>query len=229
MSAAGARFAVRGFVGQDGKGRGTVVRDLPPLLRRRITPLGKQVTAAAYALPVTGGARLIFSSRHGEFDRTLAILKTLADAEPVSPADFSLSVHHALVSLVAIAEKNTAGHTALAAGDESFCMGLVEAAACLHENPEQPVLLVHGDAQLPEAYAVFNAPDNQTSVLALWLEAPENTSAPVFSVEVSPRQDSDPCPCDSAAAFLAFLESDAATLDTFSARRRWHWERHGDA
>jgi hypothetical protein len=39
---------------------------IPALLRRRITPLGRQALNAAWALPETANARFILSSRYGE-------------------------------------------------------------------------------------------------------------------------------------------------------------------
>ena len=89
---------------------------LPPLLRRRVTALGKMAFKAAFDLSALEPARFIFCSRHGEFQRTLSILTTLATGEAVSPAEFSLSVHNALAGLLSIAQHNTGGHTAIAAG-----------------------------------------------------------------------------------------------------------------
>src|ERR1700677_3515966 len=103
---------------------------LPPLLRRRVTALGKMAFKAAFDLSALEPARFIFCSRHGEFQRTLSILTTLATGEAVSPAEFSLSVHNALAGLLSIAQHNTGGHTAIAAGADSFHAGLIEAASC---------------------------------------------------------------------------------------------------
>ncbi len=112
---------------------------LPLLLRRRIGGLGQQALRAAWSLPDSAAARLIFASRHGEFGRTLSILDALAKGEEISPADFTLSVHHALAGLLSIARGNRHGHTTIAAGRESFGFGLLEALSCLVEKPAEPV------------------------------------------------------------------------------------------
>ena len=88
---------------------------VPLLLRRRVSAIGQQALRAAWGLPAAAEARLIFASRHGEFSRTLSILDALANDQPVSPADFTLSVHHALAGLLSIAQRNRLGHTAIAA------------------------------------------------------------------------------------------------------------------
>src|SRR5262245_46592170 len=78
----------------------------PLLLRRRVTTIGKAALRCVWGLPDSAGARLVFASRHGEFSRTLSILDALTAGEGVSPADFTLSVHHALAGLLSIATEN---------------------------------------------------------------------------------------------------------------------------
>ncbi len=104
------------------------------LLRRRVSPLGQHALRAVWGLPESETARLVFASRHGEFGRTLSILDALVSDEGVSPADFTLSVHHALAGLLSIVRKNRQGHTAVAAGSESFFFGLLDALLCLNER-----------------------------------------------------------------------------------------------
>src|SRR5262249_34348958 len=97
---------------------------VPSLLRRRVTPIAQRALRAAFSL-AHGETRYVFCSRHGEFRRTLGLLQSIARREESSPAEFSLSVHNALVGLLSIATGNHAGHTAIAAGPDSFGFGLV--------------------------------------------------------------------------------------------------------
>ena len=69
---------------------GASTEALPAALRRRVSALGQKAFKAAYRLKVPDGARFVFCSRNGEFDRTLRILTALAGDDPVSPADFNL-------------------------------------------------------------------------------------------------------------------------------------------
>src|SRR5262249_61026398 len=90
---------------------------VPLMPRRRRTALGQKMIASALACgeaALTG--RYVLASRHGEFSRTLGILRSLAARELPSPAEFSMSVHNGLAGLLSIHSGNTRGHTALAAG-----------------------------------------------------------------------------------------------------------------
>jgi len=216
------RFSVRAWAdGSAASGEGA--KPLPAMLRRRATGLGRRALAAASALPDLDQARYVFSSRHGEFSRTLAILKTLAADEPVSPADFSMSVHHALAALLSIANGNHGGHVAVAAGEESFCFALIEAAAGLAEAPEEPVLLLHYDDPLPGEYAAFESGAGP-SVLALLLSA-ETGAGVSFAVSAKRRAEADAVPA--AQAFAAFLGSKAAAAEYEGETRRWRFAREG--
>jgi hypothetical protein len=214
------RFSVRAWA--DGSGDAAAGKPLPAMLRRRATGLGKRALAAASSLPDTDKARYVLSSRHGEFSRTLAILKALAADEPVSPADFSMSVHHALAALLSIASGNHGGHTAIAAGEESFCFALIEAAARLAEAPDEPVLLLHYDEPLPGEYAAFNPPAAAPSVLALLLE---NASGPEFSLAMSAKRRTEIDGIPAARAFAAFLGGASAAAEYEGETRHWRFAR----
>src|SRR5262249_20833291 len=147
---------------------------VPMMLRRRATALGQKVIAGALACgDALRTGRYVLASRHGEFSRTLRILDSLAARELPSPAEFSMSVHNALAGLLSIHFGNMRGHTALAAGLDTFGFGLVEAAACLAEQPQESVLLIFGDEPLSGAFATFGADDvGLPLVVALVLRPP---------------------------------------------------------
>jgi hypothetical protein len=151
-------------------------RPLPASLRRRITPLGRRALEAAWAvLPEGAMPRLVLSSRHGEYQRTFDLLGQLATEGTVSPADFSLSVHHALAGLLSIVTGGDGGHTAVSAGAESFSFGLIEAVGCAVEDQAGAILL-HFDAPLPEIYHPVAEPDRPELALALRLAPPGSTA-----------------------------------------------------
>jgi hypothetical protein len=215
-------FAVRAWAGVADAPDPVAVKAIPPLLRRRVTAMGKRALGAACQLPDADKARFVFSSRHGEFVRTLAILKSIAADEPLSPTDFSMSVHHALASLLSIAKENHNGHVAIAAGEESFCYGLIEALGALAESPD-PVILIHSDEPLPEAYGVFNPQGDLPIGLALLLardggedfsfEAADHAGTPTASI---------------ATEFMNFLQCSDRERNAFGATGHWRWVRHGD-
>jgi hypothetical protein len=95
---------------------------------------------------------LIFVSRHGETGRSLELLRELAVEQPLSPTQFSLSVHNAVIGLWSILRQETSEMTAIAGERDGFESGLLEAASLLAEGAPE-VLLVVTDESLPELYA----------------------------------------------------------------------------
>ncbi|MGA3401473.1 MAG: beta-ketoacyl synthase chain length factor [Acetobacteraceae bacterium] len=197
---------------------------VPVLLRRRVSPIGQAALRVAWALPQVEQARFVFASRHGEFDRALSMLQEVADEDGPSPADFSLGVHNALAGLLSICTRNRGGHIALAAGVDSFGFGLLEAAACLQERPEEPVMLVYYDAALPAGYPdATPACADVTLALALVLVPPPRASRRVV---MAARPIADTPPGEAAAAvFLRFLRTTAPEASATGERMVWHW-RH---
>lgn len=201
---------------------------LPMLLRRRLTPLGQSAIAAAYQAGAAAGLHYIFASRHGEFRRSLRLLQSLAQGEALSPADFSLSVHNALAGLLSIATGARAGHTALAAGADSFAAGLVEAAALLAAQPAARVLLVYFDDDLPPPFdSLAPGPPAGPLALALLLAAPQpqgGGEAVAFSAQAEPGAPALPTTAQ-AEAFLRFLASGQAAAVAPGGRLRLEWRR----
>lgn len=96
--------------------------------------------------------RLVFASRHGELGYTVALLRSLAAREPLSPTVFSLSVHNAAAGLFSTYRADRAESTALAAGEETLGYALLEGHCQLALEPQRPVLMVYGDEPLPHEY-----------------------------------------------------------------------------
>lgn len=212
--------------GADAGNESTPVSAIPMMLRRRATPLGQKILAGAFACgEALRNGRYILASRHGEFIRMQSILKSLDWGELPSPADFSMSVHHALAGLASISTGNMHGHTALAAGLDSFGFGLVEAAACLAERPEQPVLLLYGDEPLSGGWAVFGGDDlGLPLAIALALHAPQGEDdAIVF--EAVPRMEPGAPKLCAAVVFMRFLLSAAPSAEAQGVRMDWRWRR----
>jgi hypothetical protein len=94
---------------------------------------------------------IVFTSRHGELELNLRILRALAQEEQPSPTDFVMSVHNAAASSLTIAAGMPLVATSLAAGIDSFQQGLVEVAALQFAGYEH-VLLVDFDGVIPAFY-----------------------------------------------------------------------------
>jgi hypothetical protein len=199
---------------------------LPLMLRRRISIVGQMAFRASYALSEQRTARFIFCSRHGESDRTLRILHSLAIKEPVSPADFSLSVHNALTGLLSIAWGNTAGHTAISAGADSFGYGLLEAIASFQDGSGDPVMLVYFDDLLPSPYDEVADSAENCVALAMLLRPPRDEGHD-FALSLEPRD--RPSKSRSASAqsldFIRFMLSNERERICVGERTQWRWQR----
>jgi len=125
---------------------------LPAMQRRRLSRLARMAFSVGWPLAEGHGQLpLVFISRHGETPRTFEILSDLAADQPLSPTQFSLSVHNAVIGLWSILRGSTCEMTALAANGDGLEHGMLEAAALLNEGAPA-VLLVITEEQPPEAY-----------------------------------------------------------------------------
>ncbi|MBD8492921.1 beta-ketoacyl synthase chain length factor [Pseudomonas syringae] len=126
---------------------------LPAMQRRRLGRMARMAFAVGW--PLAEGYEqlpLVFVSRHGETPRTFDILRDLAADEPLSPTQFSLSVHNAVIGLWSIMRGSTSEMTALAAAGDGLEHGVFEAATLLAEGAPA-VLVVVTEEQPPVAYA----------------------------------------------------------------------------
>ncbi|GAA4249108.1 3-oxoacyl-ACP synthase [Azospirillum formosense] len=199
---------------------------LPMMLRRRTSPIGQKLIAAALACgDAAHTARYVLASGHGELARTVGIIDSLRQGELPSPAEFSLSVHHGLVGLLSIHTGNRRGHTAIAAGPDSFGFGLLEAAASVIETPAEPVLLLYADAPMPEDYAPFRTAADEALPLAVALVlGPADGEGEELALRCAPS-DGEPPAESTALDFLHFLLSGASQATSRGARLDWVWHR----
>jgi Beta-ketoacyl synthase, N-terminal domain len=199
---------------------------LPMMLRRRATSLGQKILMAALALGETvQTGRYILASRHGEFSRQVGILDALASAESPSPAEFTMSVHNALAGLLSIHTGNTQGHTAIAAGADTFAMALLEAVACLQEKPADPVLLLYGDEQLPPPFDVYGETDTAEPLVAAFALASPRPGEVRIVTEITHDHAGHGASGCMARDFLRFLLSESGEGRSTSERISWSWRR----
>lgn len=102
---------------------------VPPLVRRRFSPLQKLYFALAKAAEKSPAANTVFSSRDGEDTLTRRLVEEFHADGTVSPHRFSSSVYNAAPGLWSVFTGNRASYTAVAAGDDSVESGLLEALA----------------------------------------------------------------------------------------------------
>ena len=134
---------------------------VPAMERRRLTGVERAALAVAHrALEAYRSScapeaateddvqmPVVFASRWGEIGTTVKLMQQMhADGE-MSPAGFSNSVHNAAPGHLSLLSKNRASYTAIAAGADSYEMGLLEAST----YPGK-VLFVYAEEDTPEFY-----------------------------------------------------------------------------
>ena len=127
---------------------------VPAMERRRLTGVERAALSVAKKAidavgdgPWTKSLPVVFASRWGEIGTTLKLMRQMHDEGEMSPAGFSNSVHNAAPGHLSLLLGDKAPYTAVAAGPDSYEMGLVEASA-------QPgrVLFVYAEESTPEFY-----------------------------------------------------------------------------
>jgi len=195
---------------------------LPAMQRRRLGPLARMVFHVGWPLAEGHAAMpLVFMSRHGETPLTYNILRDLAADEPLSPTQFSLSVHNAVIGLWSILRKETSEMTALAAAGDGLEHGLIEAAALLSDGAEA-VLLIISEEQPPAAYATYIT-DIPFSYAVGLVITPGNDWTLALTPATEPQQAS---PLPHALSLLRVLATEQSTCNHVWKRRAWNWQRN---
>jgi hypothetical protein len=148
---------------------------LPVNLRRRMSLASK--LAVQVALSLSSGHKVdyaIFVSRHGELQRTHQLINEVLSGTEASPTAFSQSVHNTAAGLFTIAAQNALPVTSLAAGEDSFCQGIMEACPRLLMEPGATVLLVCFDETVPDVYSAFVDEESFSYAAGLILQRGDN-------------------------------------------------------
>jgi hypothetical protein len=173
---------------------------LPPTERRRAGAAVKASIAVAEQAVAMAGAdpaslATVFTASSGDPANCHAMCEALATPERlVSPTRFTNSVHNAAAGVWHIAVRSRAPSTSIAAHDDSFAAGVLEAASqCMATGA--PVLLVACDLPYPEPlHALRPLPDVFACALLL---APPSTAAPwQVALTVDGSADAPSTPCD---------------------------------
>lgn len=101
---------------------------------------------------------VVFASQHGELANTLSIFKDISNQEILSPNSFSQSVHNTPSGLLSIQHKLKIPFNSIAAGTETFEMGLIDAVTQLQDHDS--VLFTCYDDNVPEVFDELNISDN---------------------------------------------------------------------
>lgn len=192
---------------------------IDPQIRRRLSLLDRIALHVAHACVKPGEeVRTVFASRHGELARSAELLGQLAQNEMPSPMAFSLSVLNAAIGLYGIARKDRSAATALASGEDTLPMALIEAAAQAGDG-DGPVVLTFADEPPPAVYRTLVDSPRVAHALAVRLDAAEATHPVVMSWRPSDvEEEAEAAP----QAFLSCL-GDGLASTWHGAGRAWSW------
>lgn len=194
---------------------------LPAMQRRRLSRLARMAFSVGWPLAEGHPALpLVFASRHGETPRTFDILSDLAAEQPLSPTQFSLSVHNAVIGLWSILRGETSEMTALAAAGDGLEHGLIEACALLNEGAPA-VLLVITEEQPPDAYASWIDDVPFPYAVGLLLTPGQQWQV---TLKTGPA-DADKAPWPHALNLVRHLFDEQASFQHAWKTRVWTWQR----
>ena len=200
---------------------------LPAMLRRRCGSLARIMLTTAFDCceqAELAEVATVFASRHGNINESIDLLDRLAERQPLSPTAFSHTVHNAQAGLFSIAAANRRASSSIAAQQDSFACGFLEAMTLLERNPGRPVLLVIGDIPLAPTFArLVKEPPGSYALGLLLAHSGEGTQLN-FGLQPQgnpPQRMRWP----DAIEFLRWYLSDESSLVLGNARRPWKWER----
>lgn len=148
---------------------------LPPLVRRRTSLATRMaVCAADRACSSAGGDRelsAVFVSAAGEMQVTDKLCTAIAQQQyPLSPTQFHNSVHNTAAGYWSMATGSMAPMQAMAALDDGFALGLLEAWCQLRTGADRVLLVVYDEALPGDLLPAWNW---QSCAVALVLAAGE--------------------------------------------------------
>ncbi|WP_220768583.1 beta-ketoacyl synthase chain length factor [Shewanella sp. MBTL60-007] len=195
---------------------------VPAMQRRRLSKLTKIILEAVSQCAPPEQCRSIFSSQHGEINRTVGLLNDIVAEQPLSPTGFSQSVHNTASGIFSILTGNQAASTSIAACKNSFSQAFIEAFGQLHADPE-PLLLAYADEPVPQVYQQFSSEPEWPIAIAFMLAPANCQQGAIASLNLTAdkREHRDE---REQLCFGQLLASLAAKQSISGYLAGWHWE-----
>lgn len=199
---------------------------MPPLQRRRLGPLARMGFRVLEDCLEDGEPPLpiVFASRHGDLKRSYDLLSDMTKGDPLSPRDFSLSVHNATLGLYSIFRGNTLPSSAVAAGLDSLPAGVIEASVQAAEL-DRECLMAWVEARIPAFYQRWIPEGTPVAGLAIRLAPASDDAAWRLSWRAASTAEEPVSEADVLAAFLALLLERSNRVEWTGDRKHWSLER----
>lgn len=204
------------------------VRFVPAMQRRRLSRLARMSMQAALdtcepaQLQESG---LVFASRHGELNSSIAMLREIAADAPLSPTAFSHSVHNAPAGQISIQVGHRAPASSVSAQCATFTAGLIDALALSHRRRGAPVLLVAADEPLPDEFQVFADEPQVAHAIALLVSLDAGLGGAKLRLASAPGEPESPRGLPEALSFLAWWLGSGEAWTSSDAASRWRLSR----
>lgn len=199
---------------------------IPSGIKRRCSHLSKMALEVSNQMLTSHAIDYaVFCSQHGELERTVGLLRDIADETILSPMSFAQSVHNTAAGLFSVIHKLSQNITSIAAGANTFFMGIIDAATWLELNPGKTVLLTIFDQHIPDAYASLNIQsDYEYAVSLLLTNNLASTSAISLILDYTETQKlNNKLP--PALEFLSWLQSEQPELIQNTGEQKLRWCR----
>ena len=145
---------------------------IPPLIRRRLTSLGRAVVETTSQIYTdqdrASQSPIIFASRWGDIGLSVKLLREFATSQSISPMGFSTSVHNGIGGIFSIAKKHTGPICALSGGVGTVANALFEAYGYLSQGCKSVIITIY-DEKTPDVFARMHD-DNFTFSWTIRLE-----------------------------------------------------------
>lgn len=205
---------------------------VPPMSRRRLGLLAKMAVSVADAvLPSGQGVDIpvVWASRYGDAEKMIALLKSQAQQEPLSPTAFGLSVHNGVGAQYSILRGVRANAVCVASSHCAPEAGVVEAVSLLQEEGRE-VMLVCYDQPLASEYAAFHDEPVADYAWSLLLEplrsGCEGFALQALDADSSFERDSSAAALPHGLDVLHFLlQAHRKNMVCSHAAGQWLWER----
>ncbi len=100
---------------------------IPMMMRRKLSPVGKIALSTILQCYDGQDVKLVYASRYGELERVIKLIKQEHEDNEISPTGFSFSVHNSTIGLFSLINNLHSSYNSIAAGEESFSAGLLDA------------------------------------------------------------------------------------------------------
>ena len=200
----------------------TAAAAVPALLRRRAGLSDRLALEVACRLAKPGEALpCVFASRHGQIARSVQLLEALAGGTPLSPMDFSVSVHNATAGLFTMAREDRSPATATAGGREALGAALLDAQGRIEEGAPRVLVVYHDEAPPPVLDGLW---DGEAAGWALGLLLGQGQGS-ILDMELFDGDGDGAAPPErpQALALARLLAQGRGSASWCGGRHRWTW------